>query len=80
MFNKNKLKLLELENKIAEKDAEIASLKDRLNGERYCSQLCQNCVHAVKDNSFLAVRYPGNQYLCELDNKCRDFEKIKTEK
>lgn len=37
MFYKNKLKLLELENIIAEKDAEIASLKDRLNGKRYCS-------------------------------------------
>lgn len=64
-------KIIHLKNEIAEKEEEIATLKGKLSGNRHCSQLCQNCIHAVNNYS-----YCGNRYLCELDNKCRDFEKI----
>lgn len=74
MLNKKKrIAELEAENHMLKK--EIETLKSRLNGDKYCSNLCQRCIHAISYPSYCAIGGAYTAYMCELDNKCKDYEK-----
>lgn len=78
MWNKKIMKLqeqiLDLQRDIEEKDKEIATLKGKLSGERHCSQLCQRCIHAIPYPVWNAITGTYTSYLCELDNKCKEYK------
>lgn len=66
--------IFDLQRDIGEKDKEIEKLKSRLSGERHCSQLCQRCVHAIPYFERYAIVGKRTSYLCELDNKCKEYK------
>lgn len=81
MINKKK-RIAELESEIARlsvelksKNDEINSLKSRLSGDRYCSTFCQRCIHAISYSAYSAFGGTYTSYMCELDNKCKDYKK-----
>lgn len=78
MINKNKKiiselkqQICDLETEILEKDNEIA----RLKGDRICSSLCENCFHAIKNKYNSGFMGFVETYSCELDNRCKDFQR-----
>lgn len=80
MLNKKK-RIAELECKIARlsvelksKNDEINSLKSRLSGDRYCSTFCQRCIHAISCVAYNPISGSYTSYMCELDNKCKDYK------
>lgn len=83
MLNKKK-RIAELEREIAKlstelknKNDEIDNLESRLSGDRYCSTFCQRCIHAISYPAYSALGSTYTSYICELDNKCRDYERKK---
>lgn len=77
----NRKKVRELELEISHKEIEIKILRNQLrlaekkiSGERVCDGYCQNCVHsvAVDVESLLGT---SKTYSCELDCKCKDFQR-----
>lgn len=77
----NRQKVRELELDISHKDSEIESLTNRLRlaekkiqGERVCGGYCKTCVHAIEGMNYsLGCCYTS--YTCELDCKCKDFQR-----
>ena len=80
MLNKKK-RIAELESEIARlsadlksKNDEIDDLESRLRGDRVCSISCQRCIHAIKYPVYNAFGSTYTSYMCELDNKCKDYK------
>lgn len=77
----NMQKVRELELEISHKESEIESLRNQLQlaekkikGERVCDGYCQECAHAIEGFGYI----PGGcytSYTCELDCKCKDFQR-----
>lgn len=78
-WNRKKVRKLESKIKWIDKDndrlrKELDELKKKLRGERVCDGYCKTCIHGIEQGQF----YPGGfytAYTCELDCKCKDFQK-----
>lgn len=73
--NYSKERIAELEKEKALNLNEIKTLKSRLRGDRYCSEICQHCTHIIKHSYNQPFGNAYTSYICELDNKCKNYEK-----
>lgn len=55
---------------------ENKNLSKQLNGERTCSGFCSSCKHGIKTETYIFGGGSRTFYLCELNCKCKDFEKV----
>lgn len=64
------------EENCKQKDKEIALLNKTLKGDRVCTGCCRTCKHAIDNGGtwFMGTFYPNNP-LCDLECKCKDFER-----
>lgn len=80
-FNRRKLDELEAENESLKSDAEALRsenerLTAKLRGERVCDGCCAVCKHGVLTPTwFPAPMVVVNAFVCELECKCKDFER-----
>lgn len=54
---------------------ENAELKAKLCGDRVCDGYCENCKHGLGTQSYHPVFGNYISWKCELDCKCKDFER-----
>lgn len=86
-WNRKKVRRLEEEiriykREIIDKDDLISRLREQLDeaerkirGDRVCDGYCHVCNHGVKMTRYY-VGGTYEQYICELDCKCKDFTGI----
>lgn len=70
----NRKKVRRLERTIDEYKRDIEKLESRLKGDRVCGGYCKKCAHGIQaENFFMGAVY--NTIACELDCKCKDFQR-----
>lgn len=77
----NRKKVRELESRVRELEenreimmAKLDEAKKKLRGDRVCDGYCDKCAHSIPVEGY----YMGGvytRYSCELDCKCKDFQK-----
>lgn len=79
-LNRDKVRRLESENK--DRDDVIFRLEKRadetereIRGERVCNECCSVCGHGIKKVSYYPYIGSCENYICELDCKCKDFRR-----
>lgn len=70
-----KLEIANARSKVDELKAEVDTLTAKLRGDRVCDGYCENCVHGIKTERFHPLYGETVSFNCELDCKCKDFEK-----
>lgn len=80
IFNEGKNKDDVIKN-LQERNVELVEankkLTKQLNGERTCSGFCSVCKYGVKTETYIYGGGAHTIYLCELNCKCKDFERAK---
>lgn len=77
-WNRKKVKDLEIRLNIAESknrglQKQIEKLEAKLSGDRVCDGYCESCKHGIQ--CYIMGIYPIPSYRCDLDCKCKDFER-----
>ena len=80
LFNKDALLKMtrraeEAENLAKALKKENEELKSRICGDRVCDGYCNICNHGIKKQSFSPIDGLCDTWICELNCKCKDFEK-----
>lgn len=77
----NREKVMELRRTICDLQDDNVRLKEmldkaekKLRGERVCDGYCKTCIHSIEQEQYA---YGGvyTTYTCELDCKCKEFQK-----
>lgn len=74
-LNKVEWELVEARSRIDELKAEVNALTAKVHGDRVCDGYCENCVHEIKTTRFHPLYGETASFSCELDCKCKGFEK-----
>lgn len=78
----NRKKVEELESKLSiaksreiELESKIEELKLQIRGGRVCDVYCKDCKHSIATPNTNIFNVTYYTYQCELDCKCKDFER-----
>lgn len=55
---------------------EYDELEKKLEGDRVCGQHCKNCKYGIEEIIYSTIFPPTIKYTCELELKCKDFERL----
>lgn len=81
LFNRRKCDELEAENESLKSDVEALRrenerLTAKLRGDRVCDGCCAICKHGVLTPTWFPAQMKAvNAFICELECKCKDFER-----